>query len=142
MRAIHAWFETWWLKVPEPRDISLIYAVIYGGMLVTGISTVVNPPRTIQASIGPVLMTWMGVLLVLGALIAMFAGTFENWLLERIGLAFIIGALSCYAGLIVALQMSEAGSRLTQLGVVSFAAIGVFIVRYRLIRGYTYRPRG
>ena len=142
MQSVNGWFSTWWLRVPEPRDISIVYAIIYAGMLCTGIATVITPPRTIEAAIGPFLMTWMGVLLMLGSLLAMVAGSFENWLLERVGLVMIGGALACYVGLILSLQMSEQGSRLTQLGVVGFAAIGVFVVRYLLIRGYTYRPRG
>lgn len=142
MRVIKAWFATWWLKVPEPRDISIAYSFIYFGMFLTGLVTIINPPSTIKAAVGPFLMGWMGVLLTVGAILAMYAGTLENWLLERIGLGFILGALACYIGLIVSLHFTESGSRLTQLGVVGFAAVGAFIVRYLLIRGYTYRPRG
>lgn len=139
---IAAWFRSWWLRVPQPRDISIAYAIMYAGMLCTGIATLLNPPTTIRAEIGPVLMDCIGWFLVVGALLAMGAGTVKNWLVERVGVVFIIAALACYSVLIFSLHVTESGSRLTQLGVVFFAAIGAFVIRYLLIRGYTYQPRG
>lgn len=142
IREMPAWLRTWWVRVPEPRDISIAYAGIYFGMLITGVFTLTQPPSTIQSTIGPVLMSTVGWFMVGGSLLAMLAGAWENWLIERVGIVFIGAAIACYSGLIMSLHLTEGGSRLTQFGVVLFAAGGAFVVRYLLIRGYTYRPRG
>lgn len=138
---VSAWLRTWWLVVPVPRELSVAYTCVYVVAALTGLVTLVLPPVTISAEIGSVAMSSMGVLLLVGAAIGMVGGAMEHWKLERIGLFFMASAITIYGLLVGALHFSSEGSRLTQLGVVVLA-LAVFVVRFLMIRRYTFRPRG
>ncbi|WP_449280430.1 hypothetical protein [Leucobacter sp.] len=138
---VRQWFRTWWLRIPDPRDISLAYTVIYVIAGATGLVTLVYPPTTIKAAIGPAAMAGIGVLLLVGAVLGMLGGAWEHWKLERVGIGLMGSALVIYGILVAVLHFQSPGSRLTQLGVIVLA-VGVFAVRYLMIRRYTFRPRG
>ncbi|MGW9021253.1 hypothetical protein ACWGOE_07215 [Leucobacter chromiiresistens] len=135
------WLRTWWLGIPDPREISIAFTLAYIVALYTGAVTLVQPPSTVKAAIGPSSMAALAVLLVLGSLIAMLGGAREHWKLERIGLWFMAGATIIYGALVLGLHFETNGSRLTQLGFVTLALF-LFIVRWVLIRYFEYRPRG
>lgn len=143
VRGFNAWTKTWWMRVPEPRDISLIFTIVYALACVGGVVAFVAPPQSITGVAGPILLGFIGAFLLLGAMLAMFAGARENWMLERIGVWFMGGAVFTYAVQIGILQAqdSEGGQRYLHL-IISVIALLVFVLRYRLVRIYTYRPRG
>ncbi len=135
------WARTWWLTVPEPREISMIYTLIYAAALGTGICTLVIPPPTIQHIAAPPTLAFIGYGLVVGAALAAAGGYWEVWALERGGLVLIAAALAGIGVLLIALQHVELGARVLQLGVLVLA-ISVLVVRWVMIRIFTYRPRG
>lgn len=142
MRALVSWLQTWWLRVPAPREISVAFTIAYSLAFATGAATLLYPPITLSAeAAGPQAIASVGALLVVGAVLGMLGGAWEHWKLERVGLWLMSGALVIYAAIIVGLHLSTQGSRLTQLGVISLA-LCLFLVRYLMIRRFTFRPRG
>ncbi|WP_300733719.1 hypothetical protein [Pseudomonas sp.] len=139
---VRAWFRTWWLKVPRPRELSVAFTLLYGVALGTGLVTLAAPPVSLSREVGgPQVMASVGLLLTAGALAAMLGGACEHWKLERIGLWLMGCALTIYGAIVLSLHFTESGSRLTQLGVVAMALIA-FLVRFLMIWRFTYRPRG
>ena len=137
-----AWLQTWWLRVPMPRELSVAFTLLYAIALCTGVATLLWPPMSLSREVGgPQVMASVGALLVLGAVIAMIGGAREHWKLERIGLWLMAWALLIYATIVTVLHYTSEGSRLTQLGVISMALIA-FLVRYLMIWRFTFRPRG
>lgn len=137
-----AWLQTWWLRVPVPRELSVVFTLLYGIALITGIATLLWPPMSLSREVGgSQVMASVGALLVLGAVIAMIGGAREHWKLERIGLWLMAWALLIYATIVTVLHYTSEGSRLTQLGVISMALIA-FLIRYLMIWRFTFRPRG
>lgn len=136
------WFQTWWLRVPSPREVSAAYSMAYLVTLFMGIVTLTFPPRTLSYELGgPQAMMSVGVLLIIGAVVGMTGGTLEHWKLERVGLWFMSGALSIYGAVVLALHLTQEGSRLTQLGPILLGLI-LFFLRWVMIRRFSYRPRG
>ena len=137
-----AWFRTWWLRVPMPRELSVAFTLLYSIALMTGVATLLWPPMSLSREVGgPQVMASVGALLVLGAVIAMLGGAREHWKLERIGLWLMAWALLIYAVIVTVLHYTSEGSRLTQLGVISMALIA-FLIRYLMIWRFTFRPMG
>ena len=137
-----AWLQTWWLRVPMPRELSVAFTLLYAIAFCTGVATLLWPPTSLSREVGgPQVMASVGALLVLGAVIAMLGGAREHWKLERIGLWLMAWALLIYATIVTVLHYTSEGPRLTQLGVISMALIA-FLVRYLMIWRFTFRPRG
>ena len=137
-----AWLQTWWLRVPMPRELSVAFTLLHALALGTGIATLVMPPTSLSREVGgPQIMASVGGLLIVGALISMVGGAREHWKLERIGLWLQTWALLIYAAIELGLHFSSTGSRLTQLGVIGMALVA-FLIRYLMIWRFTYRPRG
>ena len=142
MYALVSWLQTWWLRVPMPRELSVAFTLLYAIALVTGIVTLLSPPVSLSREVGgPQVMASVGALLVLGAIISMLGGAREHWKLERIGLWLMAWALLIYAVIVTVLHYTSEGSRLTQLGVISMALIA-FLIRYLMIWRFTFRPSG
>lgn len=136
------WLQSWWLRVPMPRELSVAFTLLYAIAFCTGVATLLWPPMSLSREVGgPQVMASVGALLVLGAVVAMLGGAREHWKLERIGLWLMAWALLIYAAIVTVLHYTSEGSRLTQLGVISMALIA-FLVRYLMIWRFTFRPRG
>lgn len=143
VKGFNAWTKTWWMRVPEPRDLSLVFTIAYLLSLAGGIVAFVAPPQSISGLTGPVLMSVIGVFLIVGSIMAMFAGAREVWLIERLGVWLMGSAIAVYGIQIGILQFQEIDGGLRYLHlIVSAIALLVFVIRYRLIRIYTFRPRG
>jgi hypothetical protein len=138
---LNSWLQTWWLRVPTPREFSIAYTIVYLVSFLTGIVTLIAPPITIKTEIGPAAMASIGYLLIVGALISMVGGARKFWKLERVGLWFMSCAWGIYGILVLILHVTTPGSRLTQLGAVTLALI-LYFIRYLMIRKYTYQPGG
>lgn len=142
MSRVGCFLESWWLRVPMPRELSVAFTLLYALALGTGAATLLLPPISLSREVGgPQIMASVGGLLVFGALISMVGGAREHWKLERIGLWLQSWALVIYAAIVLLLHFSSSGSRLTQLGVIAMALVA-FLVRYLMIWRFTYRPRG
>ena len=135
------WLQTWWLRVPMPRELSVAFTVLYSLALGTGVVTLLWPPVSLSNEVGgPQVMASVGVLLIAGAIVSMIGGALEHWKVERIGLWLMAWSLLIYGAIILTLHFSSTGSRLTQLGVIGMA-LTAFLVRYLMIWRFTFRPR-
>lgn len=135
------WMQEWWLRVPEPREMSAAFTVVYFAAFLTGLATLLNPPTSLAREVGgPQVMASVGALLIVGALVSMFGGARSHWKLERIGLWLMTGALGIYGLIVLTLHYSTPGSRLTQLGVIAIAML-CFGVRFLMIWRFSFKPR-
>lgn len=142
MSSVSKWLQTWWLRVPTPREFSIAYTVAYTIAFVTGVVTLVLPPMTLSEKLGgPTAIMSVGILCIVGAVLGMWGGAVEHWKLERIGLWFMSTALVIYGMIISVLHITQPGSRLTQLGVIGLALV-LFFIRWLMIRRFSYRPQG
>ena len=139
---MRAWLQTWWLRIPMPRELSVAFTLLYVIAFASGIATLLVPPISLSREVGgPEVMASVGVLLSVGALTSMWGGYREHWKVERIGLWLMAWALLIYAAIVAALHFSSTGSRLTQLGVIAMA-LTAFLIRFLMIWRFTFRPRG
>lgn len=142
LAAARGWFAFWWLRVPEPREYSVLFTLLYSIALYTGVATLVRPPSSLSEAVGgPMIMSSVGGLLIFGAVVAMLGGMIEHWRTERIGIWTMAGALLLYGAIVLGLHVTQPGSRLTQLGVIGMALLS-FAFRYMMIWRFSKRPRG
>lgn len=139
-RWVSDWVRFWWYKVPEPRWISLVVTLIYTAVFLTGYATLVYPPRSIVGVGGDLAMSLVGVFFMVGSVAAMIAGSRDFWQLERWGIALMMFGVAVYGGIVLSLQVTESGSRLTQLGII-IACLLFFFVRMLMVWRYPYKPR-
>ncbi len=141
MLTINSWLHTWWLRVPEPRIYSFLYAGAYFVSILGGVLTAMFPPQTLLGLVGQGTMQLMGILMVVGGIIGAIGGTREAWKFERIGIYSILLGLGAYLWIVSHLAIFASGSRFAQLTAIVLAVI-LFLVRLAMIWRYTYRPRG
>lgn len=126
--------------MPDPRDISVVYTIVYIVTLYTGIVTILQPPSSLSLAVGgPQTMALVGILMTMGAVAALVGGAGEWWRMERIGVLGAGAGVLIYAAIVLGLHLTTEGSRLTQLGVIVLAEL-LFVVRMMMIRTFTFRP--
>lgn len=133
--------RVWWAKVTEPRHLSVIFGGVYTVAMLTGWATLAVPPQTIANELGPALSVAWAVLFIAGGLLGMVTVLPGWWQWERWGIYFCAAGIGIYGYVIVHLHFTSEGSRLTQLGILAFG-LALFAVRFSLIWGRTYGPRG
>lgn len=122
-----------WRKVNEPRAITMLTALGYTILTLGGISALIDPPRTVEGTVGETSMTLLAAGLTIGGLLGVITSIpGYNWL-ER-GAVLLTGAsLGLYSAIILALGIqAETGNRDLQQAVVVFSAVmivtrGVYI---------------
>lgn len=128
-----------WARIQEPKVITVYQFVIYVVVTLTGLAAWFFPPTSIEGAIGPVLTQMFAGLLVTGGLLGSIAVLPGIWWLERAGvLACATGAL-IYGGVVLSLHVTQSGSRLVQLGVITWALLSI-AQRWHRIRRYAYDP--
>lgn len=135
-----AWARRLWDSISEPRHLKLAYAIVYALVFATGTATLLAPPNSIEGTLGTALtVTWSVLLIVggIGGLLTVFPGW---WWAERLSIALTLAGTGVYGIVVLSLQITQSGSRLTQLGMISIAAC-VFAIRWLLIRKYSFEPR-
>lgn len=131
-----------WLGfIPEPRAMSLVYTAAYMMVVITGIVTLIYPPQTLINAVHDVSLFVAAWLWVLGGLFGMFTGQREWWEGERFALSAMFIGIVFYALILIDLHTQSEGSRLTQLGVLSLAAL-LLVLRFTFIWRYPFKPRG
>lgn len=129
-----------WESITEPRHLKATYFVFYGVALLTGFVTLLRPPQSIEGALGgPLTAVWAGFVIMgaFGGLLTVFPGW---WFVERLSIVMIWLGAAIYFIVVLSLQISQYGSRLTQMGWIALGA-GLFFVRWLLIRKYTFEPR-
>lgn len=129
-----------WESITEPRHLKATYFLFYVVALATGFATLVRPPQSIEGALGgPLTAVWAGFVIMgaFGGLLTVFPGW---WFAERLSIVMIWLGAAIYFIVVLSLQLSQSGSRLTQMGWIALGA-GLFFVRWLLIRKYTFEPR-
>lgn len=128
-----------WLRVQEPRKQTAVYFLVYLGVTVLGAAIMLDPPRSLQGTIGQVLVViWAG-MLVLGGGTGLATVLQGWWWLERAG-AWLCGfAMLVYGVAILALPVSQFSLRLATISFVLLGAL-LFVARLLKTRHYSYDP--
>jgi hypothetical protein len=133
-----------WGRITEPRHLKAFYFALYAVTGMIGAASLLVPPRVFDGAAGPVsaqFLAWLLVVGGLGGVVTVFPGW---WWAERLlaiaptllGLTIMIVVLS-----ILHLQHAiDDESRLTQIGIALLAS-SPFVLRFLLIREYSYEPR-
>lgn len=142
MRAKHKFLEglhKLWLRVQEPRALSVIYFFVYLAVAVMGLAVISDPPRTIQSAIGQTLVGCWAVMLVVGG--ALGAGTVLQgaWWLERGGAILCMFAMLIYGVAYVGIPVTQVSLRVASISFVTFAILA-FAARLVNTRRYAYDP--
>lgn len=128
-----------WLR--DPPHMRPLYTWAYFLSTMIGLVTFMSPPRTIEGVAGATLAAVWAVCFIVGGVIGLGTIWVGWWWLERIGLAIIgIGGVGMYGVVVLYLQLTESGSRLTQLGVILLAGVAV-LARFFSIWPYSFQPR-
>lgn len=139
---MRSWLQTWWLKVPTPREFSVLYTALYSIAFVTGISTIAMPPITLSNQLGsPLYIMSIGLMLIIGAAVGMVGGARRWWQVERIGLWFMGSAGAIYVGVVTVLHFTQPGARQLQIAWIVFG-LGAFAARWLMIRRFQFQPWG
>lgn len=126
--------------IAEPRHVKVTYALIYTAVVTTGIATLLDPPRSIEGQLGTALTVIWSVFLIIGGTVGALTVLPGWWWAERLGIILTTTGITIYAVVVLSLHIIAEGSRLTQLGMILLAS-SVFIVRWVLIRHYSFEPR-
>lgn len=134
------WLKTWWLTVPEPREQSITWGVVYLLLTATGLASMAYPSSVATDSIGHGAMLMFSFMLIAGVLIATIGGWMEFWKLERLGVILMGAGLSLYASVILTLHFESDSVMLVQFWV-TLALIASLVARYFMIWRFDFRPR-
>lgn len=133
------WTLALWLRIQEPRVVTAMQTMIYALVAVGGLMTILQPPTSFEGTFGAgILYTW-GTFALAGGLLGAYAAPGGKWLIEKPAIIACVTAIGIYAGIILTMQLTTSGNRITQL---VFVLIGLlhFIGRYARIRPYSYEP--
>lgn len=128
-----------WLRIQEPRKQSVVYFLVYLGIVVLGAAIMLDPPRSLQGTIGHALvLIWAG-MLVLGGGTGLFTVLQGWWWLERAG-AVLCGFAMLVCGVAInALPVSQFSLRLVTLSSIMLGVL-LFVARLLKTRHYSYDP--
>ncbi|MGF3055600.1 hypothetical protein [Microbacterium sp. YY-01] len=134
------WLQRAWESITEPRHLKVAYLAIYSVVLATGVATLLDPPRSIEGQLGAVLTVVWSVFLIVGGFGGMLTVLPGWWWAERLSIILALGGVTIYGTVVISLHLTAEGSRLTQLGMIALA-VSTFVVRWVLIRTYSFEPR-
>lgn len=139
-RARVPWYKRAWMQLHEPRVVSATYGAVYFVAVIVGSISMFNPPRTIEAAAGDVLMAIIASLITLGGVIGVVTVAKGVYWIERYAAALMILGSAAYLAMALFLQVTTSGNRLLQAGAI-LAAGCFFGVRYWWINDRPYNPR-
>ncbi|WGM21873.1 hypothetical protein QEH68_06780 [Paenarthrobacter sp. OM7] len=128
-----------WLKVQEPRALSAIFFFAYLVISVLGLAVAIDPPRSIQSSIGQGLMVGWGALLLIGGVLGSISVLPGIWWMERAATGFCMTAIGIYGVAVAGLPVTQISTRIGTLCFVIFALL-MFATRLVKIRHFAYDP--
>lgn len=130
-----------WRVLTDPPHQKPVYLFVYMVTIMTGVVTILFPPRTIEGAVGGLLMGINGWSWLIGGLICAITLFTRWWWLERFGIGLAVLGTVMYGLVVATLHVLESGSRLTQLGMIALAGC-LFLIRWLSIREWSYAPPG
>ena len=134
-----SWSRSMWLRIQEPRFVTLTQTFIYALCGFGGLVTILYPPRSVEGAFGELITLAWGLFALIGGVAGVFSCPTGKWLIEKPAIILCGTALALYAGIILTLQLTSDGNRLTQFCFVTIALMH-FVARYARIRPYSYEP--
>ena len=140
--ALPAWTAAWvypWRLLKEPRTLSAVMALVYlDGAFAVGLQTILYPLETaLGQHIDVALARTVGVMALLGGILALASLWGGAWVIERTGIAFLIGGLLARA--VIVWYLPWDASTIVRLGEISMI-IGLLIARTIRIWGLDLDP--
>lgn len=121
-----------WMRVQEPRVVTTIQTLEYLVLtILSGAATLIHPPQSITAAIGPGAMLTVGIMMLVGGTIAVAGTPGGYWWLEKIGITALLGGASVYLSTVIYLDITGSGSRLMQI---SFIIVVILALLKRAVR--------
>lgn len=127
-----------WKLLQEPRVVTAITAACWAIGLGIGIATLLTPPLTIVGTIGN-MTSIMAIGMIIGGTLGLTGCLSGWWWIERCGIIAAGTGIGIYIVTLIALHMTQEGSRLTQLGFVLWA-VGSLAARWFRIDGAQVDP--
>lgn len=135
----HNWPLAVWLRLQEPRAITLMQTIIYGVIFYAGVTTVINPPAAVEGQFGlTITLVWAWIATV-GGLAGALACPFGKWLIEKPAIILCATASAMYAGIVLTLHIQDLDNGMPQVCFVIIALL-YFASRYARIRPFSYQP--
>ncbi|MDN4644915.1 hypothetical protein [Arthrobacter sp. PsM3] len=128
-----------WLRIQEPRALSVIYFFAYLAVFGLGLAVVSDPPRTVQSSLGLTLVICWAWMLIIGGGIGAATALQGAWFLERGGAILCMFAMAIYGVSLAALPVSQPSLRIASLCYVIFSILA-FAARLVKTRRYAFDP--
>lgn len=128
-----------WLKVQEPRALSVIYFFAYLAIGLLGMFVATDPPRNVASSLGTGLLTFWGGLLLVGGALGSFSVLPGIWWLERAATLMCMTAVGIYGVTMASAPVTQLSLRMATLCFIAFSILA-FAARLVKIRHYAYDP--
>lgn len=128
-----------WLLVQEPRKQSAVYFLVYAGTLTLGLAILIDPPRSLQGSIGHTLVLVWAFMLSLGGGTGLLTVLQGWWWIERAGAILCAFAMLVYAVAIASMPISQFSMRLATITFIVLGAL-LFVARLLKTSHYSYDP--
>lgn len=136
----NAWIIAIWLKVQEPRVVTVAQFFVYLFAALGGIFALQQPPPSIEATAGQGLTFYWSILLLGGGMIGMVTVLPGWWIFERAAAIACAGAALIY-GLNLVLKTSNGGtSSVLSSACIILIVVLHFILRWFHIRKYSFDP--
>lgn len=129
-----------WRAISEPRHLKVTYWAFYAIAFLTGMGTLISPPRYIEGEIGPVLTMLWALFVVIGGIGGALSVLPGWWWAERLSIVLIWVGSAIYIIVVLNPHMAIEGTDPAQLGWITLGSC-LFFVRWLLIRKYTFEPR-
>lgn len=136
---MRVWASTLWLKVQEPKIVTLYQTFIYLLLFLAGISALIQQPYTIADKLGLALATWWGVMATLGGLLGMVSCPPGIWWLEKVAIPLSIGGVGIYALTLSTLSYTQPAMKTIHIAMALMMVLH-FAARYARIRKSAYDP--
>ena len=121
-----------WSRIHEPRAVAIAQALIYVLLGAGGLTALIDPPRTLEGTIGMNAMLSLATLLTAACLIGIPAALFGIQWLERYAVYAVAISTAIYGGIVIVAQATTPGNRFLQLGFVLGMLVAQFIRWWRI----------
>ena len=128
-----------WARVHKPRVVAATYAALYLTLAWGGTTALIDPPSTIEGTLGEAAMTILALLLVLAGITGAPSALIGAWWLERIAVMSVAFSAGLYGTVVFVRQLADSGNRQLQLSFIA-AVLLMQLVRWHRIKDRPYDP--